>query len=106
MSSAARPVARVGDTMQGYCRGPGHVKDRPFTGTWTQGSDTAMADGLPCIRVGDIGVTDCNHQVTATTGSDMSTDTGIQLHRVGDVCHTEGGGVGTTTSGSDTTLSE
>lgn len=99
-------VARVGDAVQGYCRGPGHVKDRPFTGTWTQGSDTAMVDGLPCIRVGDIGVTDCNHQITATTGSSNSTNAGLGLHRVGDYCTTEGGGTGITISGSDTVTSE
>lgn len=102
----AQGVARVGDTIVGYCNGPGHSANREFVGVWVSGSGTVTADGLSVVRVGDIGVTDCNHTVVAITGASMSSADGIAVHRVGDVCVTEGNGVGTTSSGSTTVTSE
>lgn len=94
-------VARVGDVVVGYCNGPGHAANRDFTGTWLTGSPVVTADGLPVVRVGDTGITDCGHMFYAVTGVEIATSDGLLVHTIGCVCITEGDGVGTTVTGSD-----
>ena len=96
-----QPIARVGDTVVGFCNGPGHDPGLPCTGVFTTGSPIVSSDGLPVIRIGDIGVTSCGHTFVASTGSSIVSADGISVHRVGDICLTEGNGVCTTVSGSD-----
>lgn len=95
-------VARVGDIVHGTCKAnaPNHPRD--FTGTWLTGSDTCTADNLGIVRVGDVGVTDCDHHFTAISGSDICTADGLGVHRVGDAVSVTEGGEGTTSTGSDT----
>ncbi len=99
-------VARVGDLVTGLCNGPGHDPGRPFTGAWTSGSPAVTADGLPVVRVGDTGLTDCSHVFYATTGSSKASADGYAIHLVGGLCVTEGAGTGTTLSGSSTITAE
>lgn len=101
-----QPVARIGDTVTGVCNGSGHAVGRPFTGTWQTGSPTVTANGIPVVRLGDTGITDCGHQFTATTASSVSFANNIQIHRVTDSVLTEGGGPGNTVSGSPTVFSK
>ncbi len=103
---SARPVARVGDTVTGFCNGPGHDPGIPFTGTWTTSSSNTTAKGIQVIRVTDTGLTDCGHVFTAITGSSVVSAEGLAVHRVEDLVETEGGGVGSTTTGSDSVTSQ
>jgi uncharacterized Zn-binding protein involved in type VI secretion len=64
------------------------------------------ADGIGIIRVGDTGVTDCNHTIIAVSGSDVFDDRGAAVIRVGDIVQVVEGGYGVTTTGSDTVTSE
>ena len=101
------PVARVGDTVVGYCRGDGHTTDREFVGVWTTGSSTVFADNIiEVVRIGDIGITDCGHTFVAATGAETVFADNIGVHRVGDTVITEGGGVGVSTTGSDTVFAD
>jgi hypothetical protein len=51
------------------------------------------------IRVGDHGVTDCGHHITAIEGSFICTADGIGIHRVGDAVVVDEGGDGITVTG-------
>lgn len=99
-------VARVNDIVHGFCDGPGHLPRRPFVGHFTTGSDIAMADGIPIVLVGGIGVTDCGHTFIAVTGSDVSGADDRRVHRVGDIVIVQEGGEGVTVTGSDILFSE
>jgi uncharacterized Zn-binding protein involved in type VI secretion len=102
----AEAVCRIGDTVVGVCEAAGPNHPRDFVGVWSTGSDISTADGIPIVRVGDTGVTDCDHNFIAVTGSDVSTDAGLPVHRVGDIVHVIENGVGVSTTGSDTTSSD
>ena len=102
----AQSVVRIGDTAVGYCSGPGHPPNRAFTGVWTAGSSTVLADGIGVVRAGDHGVTDCSHTMIASNGSSISTADGLAVHRVGDVLIIAENGVGVSTSGSPTVTSD
>ena len=95
-------IARVNDIVQGTCRASAPNHPRQFTGVWMTGSDTCQADNIGIVRVGDVGVTDCNHHFVAITGSDVATADNIAVHRVGDMVNVQEGGEGTTITGSDT----
>lgn len=99
-------VARVGDVVSGYCDGPGHPKQREFTGVWITGSSTGGSEDEQIVCVGDLGVTDCDHHFVATSGSDIFSIDSAAVHRVGDVVEVVEGGNGTTVSGSDVLSSE
>lgn len=104
----AMGVARVNDIVNGTCKVTAPNHPREFTGVWQAGSDICSADGLGIIRVGDIGITDCNHHFVAVSGSDVSTADGLAIHRVGDAVTIQesGGGEGITITGSDTIQTE
>jgi uncharacterized Zn-binding protein involved in type VI secretion len=99
-------VARVNDIVSGTCRASAPNHPRQFTGVWISGSDVCQADNLGIVRVGDVGVTDCNHHFTAVAGSDISTADNLAIHRVGDPVTVQEGGEGTTITGSDTVTTE
>lgn len=99
-------VCRVGDIVQGTCRASVSGHPREFTGVWLTGSDTCTADGLGVVRVGDIGVTDCDHHFSAVSGSDVGIADGVGIHRVGDAVSIAEGGEGVSVSGSDTFISD
>lgn len=100
-------VCRVGDHSTGTCHGPGHAT-RTFIGTWTVGSPTTTADGIPVIRVDDTGTTDCPtpHTVKAVAGSNNVDVDGKKLVRVGDAVIIVQGGSGVTTTGSPNVVSD
>lgn len=97
-------VARIGDTVVGYCNGPNHKKNKEFTGVWITGSETVFADHLGVVRLNDTGVTDCGHTFIATSAAQNVNADNLGVHRVGDTVLTEGGGVGVTVTGSETVL--
>lgn len=100
------PVARIGDTVVGYCNGPNHEANREFVGVWCTGSDDVFADHIGVVRVGDTGVTDCDHVFFAATGAETVFANTIGVHRVGDTVITEGDGVGVSVTGSDTVFAD
>lgn len=103
---AEKGVCRIGDHCSGICRAGGGDHPRAFTGTWLTGSSNCTADGIGIVREGDLGITDCGHQITAAGGSSNSTADSKKIHRIGDPVTTAGGGTGTSTSGSTTVLSD
>jgi uncharacterized Zn-binding protein involved in type VI secretion len=102
----ASPVCRVGDCVTGVCEAsaPNHPHD--FVGVWTTGSDKVIADGIGVIRIGDIGVTDCDHTFIAVEGSEVSNEDGVGIVRVGDIVLVIEGGVGVCITGSDNSRSD
>ncbi len=109
----SKPVCRVGDTVTGTCTA--HfiiVEEEPvpttveFIGTWGNGSDITFNEGLPVIRVGDTGTTDCGHNIVAVTGSTILSEVGIPIHRVDDEVEVVEGGSGVSATGSSTWKSD
>ena len=95
------PVCRIGDHITGTCEASGSDHPRDFIGVWTTGSDYVTADGIPVVRVGDFGVTDCGHTIQAATGSDYVTADNIPVVRVNDLTIIIEGGHGVAVTGSD-----
>lgn len=93
-------ICRVGDIVIGRCRASASGHPRDFTGTWTTGAADVTANGLGTIRVGDIGITDCNHTFQAVAGSTEVTADGLGVVRVGDPVIVIQGGEGIAISGS------
>lgn len=93
-------VCRIGDAITGTCQANATGHPRTFTGVWKVGSNVIMADGIGVVRVGDTGLTDCNHTILAVAGSSIVDDRGAFLVRVGDAISIVEGGYGVTTTGS------
>lgn len=93
-------ICRVGDSIIGTCNAdaPGHP--RTFIGTWITGSSKISSDGINVIRVGDTGMTDCNHTIVAIGGSIDCSGEGVSLQRIDDPVIIVEGGYGTSVSGS------
>lgn len=104
----AQQVTRVGDQGQGVC--PLHDSPVAYTTTFTTGSSTTTADGMPVCIVGSLGLASCGHQTIALTGSSVSTSNGQPIHRVGDTGKIVGAGEGSggyvVTTGSPTVSSD
>lgn len=94
-----KAVCRVGDQITGTCTGPGH-SSRTFTGTWLTGSSFVTIEGIAVVRVGDNGITDCNHPIIAQGSSSLVADD-MALHCVGDAVTLPLGGNGVSVTGSD-----
>lgn len=104
---ALQPVARLGDTASGTCTASSHSGSRSWTGTFTTATAGHTADGLPVVRIGDTGVTDCGHTFIAVAGSTVFTGVdGIPVVRVGDAVNVIQGGSGVVTGGSPNYRSE
>lgn len=104
----SKQICRVGDTVTGTCRVPNAQNHpRQFTGVWQTGSSMVKCDGIPVVRVGDSGVTDCGHTFHAVEGSSTTIDTtnGKALHRVGDAVTVDLGGEGVSVTGSGSSSS-
>ncbi len=101
-----QPVARINDIVVGRCEANTSGHPRDFVGTWVTGSDVVDADGIPVVRVGDIGICDCGHTFIAVEGSNIATADELAIHRVGDIVIVVEGGVGVTVTGSDSTDAE
>lgn len=98
--TSLRPIARVGDRVEGICRHPNHGP-RAFFGFWVEGTNRITLDGKDVIRVDDWGTTDCGHRFHAIEGFEFFTDIeNRRLHRVGDAVLVDEGGEGVTVSGS------
>lgn len=97
---ANKGICRVGDQCTGTCTAaaPGHP--RSFIGTWTTGSPTTFVEGLPVVRIGDTGITDCGHHMVAAGNTNTFTADGIKVIRVGDAVSIVEGGSGVTSTGS------
>lgn len=93
-------ICRIGDIVTGTCLVSTTGHPRSFTGTWTTGSQVVFADNIGVVRLGDSGITDCNHTFVAIAGSLYSTVEGLPLIRVGDTVEVIGGGTGTAITGS------
>jgi len=75
-------VSRIGDVGQGTC--PSHDSPRPYITVFNTGASTVTAEGMPVVRVGDVGISTCGHPTVALTGAPISTVEGIIMHRQGD----------------------
>jgi len=95
-----QPICRIGDHSTGTCNGPGEDHPRTFFGTWITGSGNMFDDGIPIVRVGDLGTTDCNHNIVAQTGSTIADNDGIPVHRIDDLVTVVEGGSGVSITGS------
>ena len=93
-------ITRIGDTGNGICTL--HITPIAYVVTFTTGSPTTTADGIPILRIGDHGSASCGHTTTALTGSSVVDADGIPVHRIGDT-GTTGGGSYTVTTASPTT---
>ena len=78
----AKNVTRIGDEGVGVC--PNHPSPLIYTTTFTTGSATTSADGIPICIVGSLGTSTCGHETTALTGSSVSTADGMPIHRIDD----------------------
>lgn len=92
---------RIGDIVTGRCDADAPDHPRDFTGTWTTGSPNVTANGLPVVRVGDLGITDCGHNFQAVAGSGNVQTNDLQQVRVGDPVIVLEGGAGIAVSGSE-----
>lgn len=92
-------VARIGDQVTAVCSVHGQV-----TGTFNQGSNVGVADGLGICLVGHTGLLTCGHGFQATAGSHIMDVQGVPVVRVGDPVIVINGatGDGTITTGSPT----
>lgn len=99
-----RPICRVGDKIEGTCNASGGDHPRSCTGIWETGSEIGMVDGIPIVRVGDTGTTDCGHPFVAITGSLVAECDGRYIVCIGDLVDISGGS-GVTVTGSDTASS-
>lgn len=93
-------VCRVGDLSMGTCNAPVSGHPRTFIGTWTTGSPILNNNGIAVVRVGDHGITDCGHHITASSGSSICISPTGAIHRVGDAVTVDEGGSGYSTTGS------
>lgn len=93
-------VCRVGDQAEGICQVNAIGHPRHFVATWQVGSPYCTCDGIPIVRVGDTGITDCGHTIQAVDGAPYSSSDGLRIHRVGDPVIVIGGGTGVSTTGS------
>ncbi len=71
---------RINDTLQGTCPVHGVLTNAHYTA----GSPTVKANGIAVVRIGDLGVADCGHQIKANTASSVLKADGIAVTRVGD----------------------
>jgi uncharacterized Zn-binding protein involved in type VI secretion len=97
-------VCRVGDLVTGRCEANDNGHPRDFTGTWITGSEDVQSDGLGVVRVGDTGITDCNHHFVAIEGNEAISANGFNVVTIGDVVHVIEGGVGVTITGSESAI--
>lgn len=76
-------IARVGDVGIGicYCHSPFPVS---YTTTFIGGAPSVTADGLPVMRIGDIGISTCGHTTIAISGSGPVVANVLGVHRLGD----------------------
>lgn len=100
----SRGQARVGDTASGVCNMSGHNSSLPFTATFTSGSSYVNADGVPCVRVGDIAISSCGHPFVVTEGSNNVMQEGSQAHGVGNKIENANGDIGITNTGSSNAI--
>jgi len=107
-------IARIGDSVQGTCKQPGHANFNPpqtTTGTITGGSsDTFNSSGL--ARKGDSVALNCidtrtglptGHTTTITEGLSTVKVNNIQLARVGDKVGNDSDFTGSISAGSSNT---
>lgn len=73
-------IARIGDTIQGYC----HAHNTTVSGEIVQGSDNTNGNGKKIARVGDMVLGSCGHTSYIVSGSPNVTANGIAVARVGD----------------------
>lgn len=76
-------VARVGDIGSGSC--PAHKKRKNYNTIFVPGQSTVFAEGLPVIRLGDIGLASCGHPTVALMGAITVFAVASNVHRLGDI---------------------
>lgn len=87
-----KAFCRVGDKIEGTCKGSGADHPRSCTGVWKTGSNILTADGIPVVREGiDVGETDCGHSFFGIAGNRLTTSAGIPVMTVGDEVNIQGG---------------
>ena len=101
-----KPVARIGDSVQGICH---HGRDdcpHPWTGNITGGSNSVLTDGKPVARIGDECATSCPHcgKATIVAGSSSVLAQNPVAH-IGDRVVSPGG-QGTIVSSGDSVLAD
>ena len=94
-------VCRIGDLVTGTCQANAQGHPRQFTGTWVTGSTDVTCDNVGVVKVGDQGITDCNHHFVAVEGSSTVSSGGINIVVVGDAVTVIEGGFGVTITGSN-----
>lgn len=96
---------RIGDIVTGRCTADAPDHPRDFTGTWTTGSSNVTANGIPVVRIGDIGITDCGHTFQAVAAGVNVYTNGLGQVRVGDPVVVIEGGAGISVTGSPNVIS-
>lgn len=81
-----RGVARLGDTIEGICSGPGHDIELPTTGTIITASSDIQANNRGIARIGDRVQLDCDpdHFGIIDEGSSDTSSNNRVTARLGD----------------------